>query len=74
MYHPATEVKCLPVETVQSLVQDLFEVGNGHEWYLSPNTIGNLLILDKQGICVGLIDFGRSGSLEFWQADDDDAT
>lgn len=77
MYHSQTEVKCLPVGRVFTLVQQLLEqvddTGRGSELFLSPNTVGNLLILDKHGSAVGIVDFGYDGNLElWWQPDDDD--
>lgn len=86
MYHSQTEVKCLPVGRVFTLIQQLLQqvdnsellqqvdnIGRGSELFLSPNTIGNLLILDKHGSPVGIVDFGYDGNLElWWQPDDDD--
>lgn len=77
MYHSQTEVKCLPVGRAFTLIQQLLEevddIGRASELFLSPNTIGNLLILDKHGSPVGIVDFGYDGKLElWWQPDSDD--
>lgn len=71
MRHPKTDVKCLPLGRVLELVKAAhFEMDGLETVYVSPNTIGNLLLLDKDGNPIGLVDFGRHGEFELWEGHD----
>lgn len=68
MRHPKTDVKCLPLGRVLELVKAAHSETDGLETvYVSPNTIGNLLLLDEDGKPIGIVDFAHAGDLDLWQ-------
>lgn len=78
MYHPETQVRCLPVATLFDLLQDLQladaeeHLLTGQRFYITPNTIGNLLVINDHGDPVGIIDFAHNGHLDLWSQGQDE--
>lgn len=68
MRHSVTDVKCLPLDRLAELIKAAYHEFDGAEpVYVTANTIGNLLLLNKDGKPIGIVDFAYDGNLDLWQ-------
>ena len=70
MNHPKSgQLHCLPAGRLFLLREKFYERFGYAGYYLMPNSVGNLLVLDENGDAAGIIDFTGDGSIECWEDD-----